>query len=172
MAAGLTGHQPREDRPERSVWMDNGPAAPASAVGSGHRPFPEPVSPMFADYLDGLERGVLVVRECAACAARQWPPRALCARCRGAEFRPAVIADHGVVHTFTVVHRGFDPWFADRVPYGIVVADLGDGIRMLGNYLGADLGALACGLPVRARYERSGGHAFLGWVPAGTGPAR
>ncbi len=88
--------------------MDNGRAAPASAADGARRPFPEPVSPMFAD----------------------------------------------------------------RVPYGIAVADLGDGIRMLGNYLGADLGALACGLPVRARYERSGGHGFLGWVPAGTGPAR
>jgi uncharacterized protein len=152
--------------------MDNGPAASASAVGSGRRPFPEPVSPMFAGYLDGLEHERLVIRECTACAARQWPPRTLCARCRGGEFRPAVIADHGVVHTFTVVHRGFDPWFAGRVPYGIVVTDLGGGIRMLGNYLGADLDALACGLPVRARYERSGGRAFLGWVPTGPGPAR
>lgn len=152
--------------------MENGRGSPASAAGSARRPFPEPVSPMFADYLGGLERGVLVVRECTACAARQWPPRTLCARCRGREFGPAVIADHGLVHTFTVVHRGFDPWFADRVPYGIAVADLGDGIRMLGNYLGDDLGALTCGLPVRARYERSVGHAFVGWVPAGTGPAR
>ena len=152
--------------------MESGRGVPASAAGNTQRPFPGPVSPMFADYLDGLERGVLVVRECTACAARQWPPRTLCARCRGREFRPAVIADHGLVHTFTVVHRGFDPWFADRVPYGIAVADLGDGIRMPGNYLGDDLGDLACGLPVRARYERSGGHAFVGWVPAGTGPAR
>jgi uncharacterized protein len=171
MAAGSTGQQARWDaagiRPERS---GDGQRAGRTGERCGQRP--EPVSPIFADYLDGLERGVLVVRECAACAARQWPPRTLCARCRGREFRPAVIADHGVVHTFTVVHRGFDPWFADRVPYGIVVADLGDGIRMLGNYLGADLGALACGLPVRARYERSGGHAFAGWVPAGPGSAR
>jgi uncharacterized protein len=149
-----------------------GRSAPEPAAGRAQRPFPDPVSPMFADYLGGLERGVLVVRECAACGARQWPPRTLCARCRGREFRPVVIAGRGVVHTFTVVHRGFDPWFAGRVPYGIVVADLGDGIRILGNYLGADLGALSCGLPVQARYERSGGHTFVGWVPAGTGPAR
>jgi uncharacterized protein len=152
--------------------MESGRGSPADGPGGAQRPFPEPVSPMFADYLAGLERGVLVVRECAACGVRQWPPRALCARCRGTEFRPMAIADTGVVHTFTVVHRGFDPWFADRVPFGIAVADLGDGIRILGDYLGDDLGTLACGLPVRARYERSGGHAFVGWVPAGTGPAR
>jgi uncharacterized protein len=151
--------------------MESERAASATGAGGAGRPFPEPVSPMFADYLDGLERGVLVVRQCTACGARQWPPRTLCARCRGREFRPAVIADRGVVHTFTVVHRGFDPWFAGRVPYGIVVADLGDGIRILGNYLDAGLDALACGLPVRARFERSGGHAFVGWVPAGTGRA-
>jgi uncharacterized protein len=137
----------------------------SSVEGRASRPFPEPASPLFADYLGGLTSGCLVIRECTNCGVRQWPPRALCGTCRGQEFRPVRVADHGLVHTFTVVHRAFDPWFADRVPYGIVVADLGDGVRMTGNYLGDDLAALACGLAVEARYERDGQHAFLGWAP-------
>jgi uncharacterized protein len=129
------------------------------------RPFPEPVSPLFADYLHGLAHERLVIRECADCGQRQWPPRALCGQCRAREFRPAEIDDRGVVHTFTVVHRAFDPWFASRVPYGVVVTDLGGGIRITGNYLGGDLAELACGLPVQARYEQAGGRAFVGWAP-------
>jgi uncharacterized protein len=172
MTSRLTGQLPRQDTAGSEREMQSGRSAPAGDADSALRPFPDPVSPMFADYLDGLERGILVISECSACGARQWPPRALCAGCHGGQFQSAAIDDHGVVHTFTVVHRGFDPWFADRVPYGIVVTDLGNGIRILGNYLGDDLGALACGLPVRARYERSGGHAFVGWVPAAEGPAR
>jgi uncharacterized OB-fold protein len=74
-----------------------------------------------------------------------------------------------VVHTFSVCYRAFDPWFASRVPYGIVVADLGDGIRLTGSYLGDDLDGLRCGLPVRAEYEIDGEHAYLGWIPAADG---
>ena len=137
----------------------------APVRGRASRPFPEPASPLFADYLDGLARGCLMIRGCATCGARQWPPRALCGCCGGQDFRPVRVTDHGIVHTFSVVYRAFDPWFAERVPYGIVVADLGDGIRMTGNYLGEDLDTLACGLPVDARYCRDGGHTFLAWAP-------
>jgi len=138
--------------------------AAASRIAAA-RPYPESVSPLFADFLGGLARRQLIIRECAACGTRQWPPRALCGYCRGREFRPVLIAGDGVVRTFTVVHRAFDPWFASRVPYGIVVADLGGGIRMTGNYLGTDLAALACGLPVRARFEVADDRAYLGWAP-------
>jgi uncharacterized OB-fold protein len=146
--------------------------ASGEPVTAGARPYPDPVSPLFAGYLDGLDRGELVIRACATCGARQWPPRSLCGRCRGRDFGLLPIGGDGVVHTFTVVHRAFDPWFASRVPFGIVVADLGDGIRMTGNYLGADLDELECGLPVRAAFERTGGHTYLGWAPRAAGAVR
>jgi uncharacterized OB-fold protein len=124
----------------------------------------------FADFFAGLARRQLTVRQCMACETVQWPPRLLCSRCRGDAFRPVTIGDRGVVHTFTVCHRAFDPWFASRVPYAVVVADLGAGIRLTGSYLGDDLDALRCGLPVRAQYVAGDGHTTLGWVPAGTAP--
>jgi len=131
-------------------------------VSAAARPFPEPVAPDFADFFSGLSQRRLTVRRCAGCEAIQWPPRPVCSRCHGDEFRPAVIGDRGTVYTFTVCHRGFHPWFAERVPYAIVVTDLGDGIRLTGNYLGDDLDGLRCGLAVRAEYVGS----CLGWVPA------
>jgi uncharacterized protein len=128
------------------------------------RPYPEPVAAAFADFLSGLARRELTVRRCAACGALQWPPRLRCAGCGGPEFGPAVLPGRGLVHTFTVCHRAFDPWFAARVPYAIAVVEVGDGIRLTGNYLGASPDDLRCGLPVRAQYEQAGARGFLGWV--------
>jgi hypothetical protein len=130
------------------------------------RAYPHPIAPGFADFFAGLADHRLRIRCCTRCSARQWPPRLWCARCGGDDFGQADLDGLGVVHTFTVVHRGFDAWFSTRVPYGIVIADVGQGIRLTGNYLGADLERLRCGLPVRARYEIVDGRAYLGWAPA------
>jgi uncharacterized OB-fold protein len=140
------------------------PAPIAGDQGGPARPYPAPVAAAFADFLAGLARRELAVRRCAACGALQWPPRPFCSRCRGDEFRAAALPDRGVVHTFTVCYRAFDPWFASRVPYAIAVVEISDGIRLTGNYLGADPSDLACGMAVRAQYEAVDGHAFLGWV--------
>jgi uncharacterized protein len=133
--------------------------------GEPTRPYPAPVAAAFADFFSGLTRRELTVRKCYACGTIQWPPRVLCSRCRGDEFYATVLPDRGVVHTFTVCYRAFDPWFASRTPYAIAVVEIADGIRLTGNYLATDPSDLACGMPVRAQYEVLGGHAFLGWVP-------
>jgi uncharacterized OB-fold protein len=142
------------------------PSLTGTDAGGPTRPYPAPVAAAFADFFAGLTRGELRVRKCYACGAIQWPPRVLCSRCRGDEFQAAVLPDCGVVHTFTVCYRGFDPWFASRTPYAIAVVEISDGIRLTGNYLGAELSQLACGMPVKAAYETVDGHAFLCWVPA------
>ena len=145
--------------------------------GGPARPYPAPVAAAFADFFSGLARHELIVRRCYACAALQWPPRVLCARCRGDEFQPAVLPDRGVVHTFTVCYRAFDPWFAARVPYAIAVVEISEGIRLTGNYLAAGQAGragpagLSCGLPVRARYQKVDGQPFLGWVRDNEGQA-
>ena len=140
------------------------PALIAGDPGAAARSYPAPVAAAYADFFSGLTRHELTVRECAACGALQWPPRPRCSRCRGDEFQAAVLPGRGVVHTFTVCYRAFDPWFAARTPYAIAVVEISDGIRLTGNYLGADPSDLACGMPVRARYEQLNGHAWLGWV--------
>jgi uncharacterized OB-fold protein len=132
--------------------------------GGPARPYPAPVAAAFAEFFSGLTRHELTVRQCAACRALQWPPRLRCPQCRGDEFHAATLPDRGVVHTFTVCYRAFDPWFASRTPYAIAVVEISDGIRLTGNYLGADPSELACGMPVRARYEAVDGHALLGWA--------
>ncbi len=132
------------------------------------RPFPEVVAPAYAEHVDGLRAGELVVRACAECGEVQWPPRALCPSCRGTSFAARPLERTGEVYTFTVVHRAFHPWFGDRVPYGVAVVDVTDapGVRLAGLYDGPVEG-LRCGLPVEGSVEKLGGAPGIVWRTRG-----
>jgi uncharacterized protein len=126
------------------------------------RPFPVEIGPEYVEHVEGLRRGELVVRRCRGCSTVQWPPRAVCGRCRGVDFAGRLVDPIGQVHTFTVVHRAFHPWFAEHTPYAVAVVDLAEGIRMTGFYDG-DHSVLACGLPVVGRVEDRGGAPAVVW---------
>lgn len=126
-------------------------------------PLPDLEHPLFRDYFQGLAEGRLCVQGCTACGHRQWPPRELCARCGGGDFHWPAVPGRGVVYTYSVVYRPPHPGFRDKVPYAIVVAELEGGLRMLGNAFGADVEAIACGVPVTARFRDEGGVTLLEW---------
>jgi uncharacterized OB-fold protein len=130
------------------------------------RPFPDPVEPEYADHFAALAEGVVQVRRCTACRTLQWPPRATCAECGHGGFEGWAVEPAGEVYTFTVVHRGFHPWFAERLPYAVAVVQLADGLRLTGLYDGP-LDDLRCGLPVAGRAEAVGGAPALLWTPSG-----
>jgi uncharacterized OB-fold protein len=134
-----------------------------AAVSTSTRPFPSEVHPLFREFVAGLDRGVLVVGRCAGCGRVQWPPRSLCGSCRGGDFEPYEIEPAGTVYTFTVVHRAFHPWFAERVPYGVAVVDVADSLRLTGLFEPVD--ALRCGLDVRGEVREFGGQPGLLWTP-------
>ena len=129
------------------------------------RPFPDPPDPMYSDHFDGLRAGRLLARECADCGTWQWPPRPRCAQCYGTEFDPVQIPDRGIVHTFSVMYRAFDPYFVDRVPYAAVAVDLGQGIRMVGDWAGDDVEEVSCGRLVEAVYPEEDSVPVLAWRP-------
>lgn len=128
------------------------------------RPFPDPVAPEYADHVGGLAEGSVVVRRCRDCAAVQWPPRPTCAACRGTRYEPYSVAAEGEVYTFSVVRRAFHPWFADRIPYGVAVVQLAEGVRLAGLYDGP-VDTLGCGRRVIGRGVDLGGAPALVWSP-------
>ena len=60
-------------------------------------------------------------------------------------------AGTGRVFTWTVTHRAVDPAFADELPYAIVVVELDEGPRVVGNVVGIAPDELRLDLPVRVR---------------------
>ena len=117
------------------------------------RPRPGAIDQLYAPHYAALRERRLVVQECAHCGSRQWPPRELCFACHESEPGWVEVGPDGEVFTYTVVYRGFEPWFAERVPYGIVVVSVGPGLLMVGNYFGDDVESLECGMRVKASFE-------------------
>ncbi len=126
------------------------------------RPVPQSVDPRYRRHYEGLARGEFVVDRCQACHGIQWPPRDVCGRCRAEAFEDAPLSLRGRVHLHTTVHRAFHPWFADQIPYRLVVAESVSGVRVLGLLEGPAEG-LVTGAAVVGRVDTVGGVPGLLW---------
>jgi hypothetical protein len=131
------------------------------------RPYPVTVDPGYEDFVAAQADGRLVARRCGNCGTAQWPPRPLCAGCHSDVFEPLPVEPVGSVYTFTVVHRAFHPWFAERVPYGVAVVETDAGIRFMGLFDPAHLDELAVGLRVVGEVADLGGHPGVMWRSSG-----
>jgi uncharacterized OB-fold protein len=112
-------------------------------------------------YRRAAETGRLHFQRCDRCGAWRHPPRHRCARC-GSDawtWRPA--SGRGRVFTWTVTHRPVDPAFAAELPYAVVVAEMEEGVRLVGTLLDLPPAALALDLPVEAVLEQVSGTVAL-----------
>ncbi len=98
--------------------------------------------------------GMLHLQRCSACATWRHPPRVLCAACGSGEWHWAPIAGLGRVFTWTITHRATDPAFAGELPYAVVVVELDEGPRVVGNLIDLDPSELRLDLPVRVVLDR------------------
>lgn len=125
----------------------------------------EPDSELYSGFFESMKRGELRARRCASCAAWQWPPRPFCRQCQGTEFTWEAVANSGEIYTFTVMHRAFSEYYADKVPYGVVVVDVGP-VRLPGRYVG-NPGDIKCGDAVTAKFdEQARAGSSLAWEPS------
>ncbi|MDZ4826272.1 MAG: OB-fold domain-containing protein [Actinomycetota bacterium] len=114
------------------------------------RMLPDPVGPN-AEYYGWLARGELRLQRCSACRVWRHPPRHRCAACGSvaAAWEPA--SGRGRVFSWTVTHQALDPAF--EPPYAVVVVELEEGPRLVGNLRGAGPSELRLGLAMQAELE-------------------
>ena len=75
-------------------------------------------------------------------------------------------SSRGRVFTWTVTHRPIDPAFANEIPYAVLVVELDEGPRVVGNLLGLEPSELTLELPVVVEIEIAGPNAaFLHFRP-------
>lgn len=91
-------------------------------------------------------RGELRLQRCASCHAWRHPPRYRCAKCGSADFGWELASGRGRVFSWTITHRPVDPAF--EPPYAVVVVELEEGPRLVGNLAGIELTELRLDLPV------------------------
>jgi uncharacterized OB-fold protein len=124
------------------------------------RLLPSPVG-LNADFYAFCARGELRLQRCSACQTWRHPPRFRCAHCGSDAFVWEPVSGRGHVFTWTVTHRPIDPAFTP--PYAVVIAELEEGPRLVGNLRGMEPAELALGLPIVVEIEPASDSIGLLW---------
>jgi hypothetical protein len=118
---------------------------------AGPLPVPTPESRPF---WEAARRHELALPRCRACGKLHFYPRAACPHCLSPEIAWQRVSGRGVVHTFTVVHRG-GRGFPLGPPYVLAIVELAEGPRLMTNLVGVepDPARLRIGMPVEVAFE-------------------
>jgi uncharacterized protein len=114
------------------------------------RALPDPTG-LSAELYAFWARGELRLQRCAHCHAWRHPPRFRCAACGSGDVTWELASGRGHVFSWTITHRAVDPAF--EPPYAVVVVELEEGPRLVGNLAGIELRELRLDLPVVVELE-------------------
>jgi uncharacterized OB-fold protein len=116
-----------------------------------------------AAYYAGLLRREIVLHRCGGCGWWHHPPRPLCPRCWSWAIVPTPIAGQGTVALST--RRGAPP--GKPAPRPVVAVELVEqpGLRISGEFAGAELDEVAPGTPVTLGWEERDGRPAPVWFP-------
>ena len=73
------------------------------------------------------------LRHCKSCDSSYFYPRDICPECFSRNTDWIKSSGKGIIHTFSIVHRGPTPPFRDKAPYVPVIIELEEGPRMPSN---------------------------------------
>lgn len=114
----------------------------------------------------------LVVQHCTACGHWIWQPKPVCPRCHAADPPWEEVSGDGRVASWTVIRPPVLPAFEPFVPFVILLVELDEGVRMVGQLVGDD-GALlvtdgeaegvGMGVPVVLRWREQGSVTLPAW---------
>jgi uncharacterized protein len=93
----------------------------------------------------------LRLQRCSACAAFRFPVTPICPECQSFDFEWALCSGKGTVYSYTVVQHQTHPAFP--VPYTIMLVELEEGLRFIGQLRGEPGGGVAIGAPVCVEWE-------------------
>jgi uncharacterized OB-fold protein len=107
-----------------------------------------------AEFYAFCAAGELRFQRCGACRAWRHPPRYRCAACGSDAWEWERSSGRGRVFSYTITHQSLDPAYADELPYAVLVVELEEGPRVVGNLRDLAPADLTLDLPVEVVFER------------------
>jgi uncharacterized OB-fold protein len=123
--------------------------APAPAAPDVLRPV---ISQDTAFFWAGTARRELRVQRCEGCGRLRHPPGPACPDCGATRLDHVLARGTGTIYSYVVHHH--PPVPGHRSPFVIVLVDLPEGVRMLGELVGASPDEVQIGAPVRVDFVR------------------
>ena len=122
-------------------------------------------TPLDEAYWAATARHELVVQQCAACGARQFPPDETCLACSHDTLEWVGVAPRATLHSWTRSWHVTHPALADAGPYviAVVVPDEAPTVRMWGNLVDPPDGDLPMDAPLEAVFEDHDGYTLVQW---------
>ncbi len=118
---------------------------------------PKPIKPTVSDinrpFWDGCKEGRLRVQRCSRCEELRYPVAVVCPNCLSKESRWEDLSGRGEIFSFVIIHRGYHPYWAERVPYNVAMIELEEGLRMFSNIVGTPNDQLQVGQKVSVEFE-------------------
>lgn len=109
-------------------------------------------SPETAEYWEGVKRGELLLKWCAACSKTYHPKRIVCTQCGATNLGWKKASGRGKVYSFSEVHHAALPAYAASVPYTVGLVALEEGVHLLTRFI-KDRGAIAIDAPARVDFR-------------------
>ncbi|HET9896654.1 MAG TPA: OB-fold domain-containing protein [Streptosporangiaceae bacterium] len=122
---------------------------PAPQSGAVMRPA---ISPDTAFFWTGTTARELRIQRCTECGALRHPPGPMCLVCGSPEPDYVIAAGTGRVFSYIVHHH--PPVPGKRLPMVLALTELTEGVRVLGELVGADPAEVKVGMPVRAAFSK------------------
>jgi hypothetical protein len=133
-----------------------GPAADSAAASPADAVLRPVVSRDTEFFWAGTAAGELRIQRCGACGALRHPPGPLCPACGEPVSRDQpgyiVAAGTGEIYSYVVHHH--PPVPGRQLPIVIVLVELDEGVRMVGELLDAGPQQVRIGAPVRVSFAR------------------
>ena len=118
-----------------------------------HRHLPQ-VDTESEPFWKAAAEGRLLIMHCKACDRPYFYPRRYCPRCWSDDTEWRDASGRGTLYTYSIIHQNPMPPFREWGPYAVVLVDLDEGVRMMGNWdHSVDLDKLAVGMQVEVTFE-------------------
>lgn len=130
------------------------PAAPTTATSAEPKPIKPIISGTNKPFWDGCRDHKLMAQRCTTCQEWRYPVADVCPNCLSTGFEWRELSGRGELLSYIVIHRGYHPYWALRVPYNVAFIQLDEGLRMFSNIVGTPNEKLAVGQRVTVTFEQ------------------
>ncbi|POX51194.1 hypothetical protein C3489_20545 [Streptomyces sp. Ru71] len=105
-----------------------------------------------AGFWEGVRAHRLLIQRCGACGTLRFPWLPGCHACGSPRWDTVEARGEGTVHSYVVMHH--PPFPAFDPPYAVVLVELAEGVRIVGNVEGVPYDKVRIGMPVRLDFRR------------------
>lgn len=123
--------------------------------------------PDWAPYWAAGRRRRLEFQRCVECKQWRFPPGPMCPSCLSMKSEWALASGRATLVSWVVCHPPLLPAWKERAPYAVVLVECEEGVRTMGNLVGASADQLRMDMPMVVDFAPSpDGDLVPQWRPA------